>query len=68
MKSSPGMQQEEVHDRATIFWVTLAILVPLTNFFESMKQLSYLSLVALASISTALVYILYTDVQKIQAN
>ena len=61
MNSSSGIQQEEVYDRATVFWITLAVFVPLATFFESMKQLSYVSLVALASISTALVYILCTD-------
>ena len=61
MNSSSGIQQEVVYDRATVFWVTLVVLVPLATFFESMKQLSYVSLVALASIATALVYILCTD-------
>jgi amino acid transporter len=62
MNSSPDMQQGlVVYDRATVFWVTLAVLVPLATFFESMKQLYYISLVALASIATALVYILCTD-------
>jgi VIT1/CCC1 family predicted Fe2+/Mn2+ transporter len=68
MNSSSGIQQEEVYDRATVFWITLAVFVPLATFFESMKQLSYVSLVALASISTALVYILCTDYLEIKAS
>ena len=61
MNSSSDLQEGVVYDRATVFWVTLVVLVPLTTCFESMKQLSYISLVALASIATALVYILCTD-------
>jgi amino acid transporter len=68
MNSSSGIQQGVVYDRATVFWVTLAVLVPLATFFESMKQLSYISLVALASIATALVYIMCTDYLEIQAS
>jgi len=37
----------------------------MTAAFESMKQLSYLSMAALASIATALLYVTVTDVMNI---
>ena len=39
----------------------------MTAFFESMRQLSYISVMALASIITALFYVLGTDLQMIDA-
>lgn len=44
-----------------VFWVTMALLVPLSAYFESMKELSYLSITALSSIVCALFYIMGTD-------
>ena len=44
-----------------IFWFAIMVLTPMTVFFESMRQLAYLSSLALASITAALLYILYTD-------
>ena len=48
-----------------MYWFTMAALIPLTCYFESMKQLSFLSLTALASIVCALAYIMATDVAEI---
>jgi amino acid permease len=56
------IEGEAKYDQRTLLCITLVILVPMSVYFESMKQLSYLSMIALASISSALVYLFLTDV------
>jgi bacteriorhodopsin len=51
--------------KRAVLGLTLVFLVPMASFFESMKQLSYLSIVALCSILSALAYLLLTDMQLI---
>jgi amino acid permease len=51
--------------RYMLLLITMACLTPLTTFFESMRQISYLSLFALISIIGSLIYILGTDVYEI---
>jgi hypothetical protein len=40
----------------------------MTVYFESMKRLSYLSIIALVSIAAALLFIIFTDFQVILSN
>ncbi len=49
-----------------IFMLSLTILIPLTIFFESMKQISYISGIAMFSILIALLYVLLTDIHEIR--
>jgi hypothetical protein len=43
-----------------IYIASIAILIPL-SFFESMEQISYISIIAMTSIVVAIVYIIGTD-------
>lgn len=52
-------------NRFLIFVLSFVILAPLSTF-ESMKQVSYISLTAIVSISIALVYIMLTNVNEIE--
>lgn len=47
-----------------LYVASICTLVPL-GFLQSMKQISYISIVAVGSICVALIYILYTDLLEI---
>lgn len=51
-------------NRLVIFFLSFIILAPLSTF-ESMKQVSYISITAIVSIAIALMYIMLTDMQEI---
>jgi amino acid permease len=51
--------------KRVVYIISLIALVPMATWFESMKQLSYLSIIALSSIISALAYILITDLTLI---
>eukprot|EP00347_Sterkiella_histriomuscorum_P009779 403339927 len=51
-------------NRFLIFMLSFLILAPLSTF-ESMKQVSYISITAIISISIALCYIILTDISEI---
>jgi proton-coupled amino acid transporter len=58
----PDMPVESPKDlERAIFWMTISILLAMTAYFESMKQLSFISMFALASIISSLIYVLITD-------
>ena len=48
-----------------IFIVALVLLIPL-SLIESMKQVSYISITAMISISCALIYIVVEDIEEIR--
>ncbi|CDW79488.1 brix domain-containing protein 1 [Stylonychia lemnae] len=53
-------------NQGKLFFISFLILAPL-SLIQSMKNISYISITAIFSIGTALIYIVYTDIQEINS-
>ena len=53
------------NNRVMLYWTAFLILGPLSTY-ESLKHISYISITALISIFSALVYVIINDIYEIQ--